>query len=401
MLTSACLLTPCNTNTKAQPDPLWNIASFPAERLDILFRFHHINTSQDQHILNTTKMLHHIIGSAGAALSRRAITAVPDTDDPKQMSGWVALVFLANVLIFLPVVIYMSYTLGQLYPVLAIIENTDPPAYEPVALTDDATEGTTTRADSGKPISSSLRSLNRLLSSVSGWRANFRGLGAYLVYAFAISFISGIFVAVPIVPAFVGSLVASLALVQLSTAWLHIAISPPNPASFWRRLPPFRKTFEATWLPTLATWAAGTILSFVPVAVAYLVKLPLYNPRDPNSLPDYDGHATWKILIILLATLAAWALVIVPTEVVLVRVQASLLPPDEDSIIPFDRTFDGTLEPAVVGKGYVSVRDALNTFPRASWVRIYILHAKIFGVMLATYAIMTAVFAPQMLLFKN
>ena len=80
--------------------------------------------------------------------------------------------------------------------------------------------------------------------------------------------------------------------------------------------------------------------------------------------------------------------------------QASLLPPDEDTIIPFDRTYGGTLEPAVVGRGYVSVGDALRTFPRASWVRVYVLHAKIFAAVLLAYAVMLAVFMPQALLFR-
>ncbi|KAH8911413.1 hypothetical protein BR93DRAFT_990294 [Coniochaeta sp. PMI_546] len=347
-------------------------------------------------------MMHSIAATAGSALYKRAVDGGGNNpDDPKQVSGWVFLVFLANFLVFLPLALYVSYTLGQLFPALAIVENTDPPAYEPLALNDDAADGTTPpKNDAGKPISSSLRALNRLLYSVGGWRSSFRGIGAYLAYSFAVSFVAGLFSALPFVPAFVGTLLASLALVQLSTAWVHIAISPPNPAYFWRRLPPFRKALEATWLPTLAAWAAGTLAAYLPALTAYLVDLPLYDPSKPNDLPTYDRHAAWKVLVLLLVTLSAWALVIVPTEVLLVRVQASLLPPDEDTIIPFDRTYDGTLEPAVVGQGYVSVRDALKTFPRASWVRIYILHAKIFGAVLLAYGLMMAVFIPQALLLK-
>lgn len=347
--------------------------------------------------------MRYIATTAGNALYKRAIDGGDTPDDPKQVSGWVVLVIFANFLVFLPVIIYLSYTLGQLFPALAIIENTDPPAYEPLALNDDAADGNTPpRTDAGKPISSSLRALNRLLYSVGGWRSSFRGLGAYLAYAFAVSLVGGVFSAIPVlgwVP-FVGTLLASLALVQLSTAWVHIAISPPNAAPFWRRLPPFRKTFEATWLPTLAAWAAGTVAGAAPLLVASLVHLPLYDPQNPNDLPEYDGHAAWKILVVLLVTLVVWAALIVPAEVLLVRVQASLLPPDEDSIIPFDRTYDGTLEPAVVGRGYVSARDALRTFPRASWVRIYILHAKIFAAVLLAYGLMIAVFIPQALLLK-
>jgi hypothetical protein len=345
-------------------------------------------------------MMRSIAATAGAALYRRA-TDGGDVDDPKQVSGWVFLVLLANLVVFLPVVIYLSYTLGQLFPALAIVENTDPPAYEPVALSEEADNANAApRNDAGKPISSSLRAISRLLYSVAGWRASFRGLGIYLAYGAAVSLVAGIFVSIPFVPAFVGTLLACLALVQLSTAWVHIAISPPNSAYFWRRLPPFRKTFEATWIPTVAAWAAGTAAGFIPLLAAQLVKLPLPDSDKPNDIPEYDRHTSWKILVVLLVALSTWALLIVPTEVLLIRVQASLLPPDEDTIIPFDRTYDGTLEPAVVGRGYVSVKDALRTFPRASWVRIYILHAKIFAAVIVAYGLMVAVIVPQALLFK-
>ncbi|KAJ9158049.1 Ubiquitin conjugating [Coniochaeta hoffmannii] len=345
-------------------------------------------------------MMQSMAATAGAVLYKRA-TDSGDVDNPKQVSGWVFLVVLANVLVFLPVVVYMSYTLGQLFPALAIVENTDPPAYEPVALNDEADNANAApRSDAGKPISSSLRALSRLLYSVAGWRASFRGLGACVAYLFAISVVTGIFTAIPFVPAEVGTLLAALALVQLSTAWVHIAISPPNPAYFWRRLPPFRKAFEATWIPTVVACVAGTAAGYVPQLAALVVGLPLVDPSKPGEIPEYDRHASWKVLVVLLVTLVAWALVIVPAEVLLIRVQASLLPPDEDTIIPFDRTYGGTLEPAVVGKGYVSVRDALGTFPRSSWVRIYILHAKIFAAVLLAYGVMLAVIVPQALLFK-
>ena len=70
-------------------------------------------------------------------------------------------------------------------------------------------------------------------------------------------------------------------------------------------------------------------------------------------------------------TLVLVGLFVVPAHVVLARIQASLLSPDEDTIIPFDKTFDGTVtEPAVAGKGYVNMRNALQTFPRASLVAV-------------------------------
>jgi hypothetical protein len=353
-------------------------------------------------------MLHKIATTAGAALYKRASPGEP-TDDPRQVSGWALLVLLLNLIVFIPVFVYMIYTLGQLFPVLAIIENTDPPAYEPVSLNEDSHTDTSdpnaapkndNAARAGKPISSSLRSLDRLLRSVGGWRANFRGLVPCLAYIFAVSVVGAVFESLPLVPSFVGTLLASLALVQLSAAWVHIAVSPPNASPFWRRLPPFRKTFEATWIPTVVAWLAATVYVYIPTLMAWVLNLPLYDPSTPGEVPVYDRHAVWKVLVLMLVSLAAWAILIVPSEVLQVRVQASLLPPDEDAIIPFDRTYSGTLEPAIVGKGYVSARDAIMTFPRASWIRIYILHAKIFGVVFGMYLLMLAVMIPQVVLLR-
>jgi hypothetical protein len=242
--------------------------------------------------------------------------------------------------------------------------------------------------------------LHRLLLSVAGWRANFRGIWASVAYGFAISLATGIFTAIPFVPGFVGVIIANLVLVQLSTAWVHIVISPPNPAPFWRRLPPFNKTFHATALP-VTIYAVAYILSLeVPELIASLLGFANFHPTNPIAFPDpnqYDRHSVWKGLIVVLVSFAVWALVYMPALVILVRVQASLLPPDEDTIIPFDRTYDGTIEPAVVsGKGYVTTKDAIRTFPRSSWIRIYLLQAKIFGVVVATSLAFFAVVAPQM-----
>jgi hypothetical protein len=347
-------------------------------------------------------MVMHKVASLAGVLSKRAVEG---EDGDKNMATFYLILF-SNCIVFLPIFIYVNYTIGQIFPTLAIVEDTNPPAYEPLSVNEESPADPTTVQDgSSKPISSSLRRLNRLLLSVGGWRSNFRGIWANIAYGFAISLATELFTAIPFVPSFVGVIVANLVLVQLSTAWVHIVISPPNPAPFWRRLPPFNKTFRATALPVTIYAAADIVSDEAPEMLARLLNLPGFRPTYPGTISDpgrYARYSIWKALIVLLVSFACLALVYLPAFVNLVRVQASLLPPDEDTILPFDRTYDGTIEPAVVsGKGYVTTKDAIRTFPRASWIRIYILQAKIFGIVLVTLLAFFAIVSAQMWLIAG
>ncbi len=281
-----------------------------------------------------------------------------------------------------------------------MVEDPQPPAYEPVALNDDA-DGPALPTEP-KAITSSLRDTNRLLFSVGGWRASFRGILCASALLTATMLVGGIFGIIPFVPSFIGTLLASLALVQLHTTWVHIIISNPSPLPFWKRLPPFRKTLEATWVPVIAHWFSVTLLGWVPGALVYALGLPIWDPKEKNKVPHFEPSMAWKGGIIALVFLAVTVFLVVPAQVILVRVQASLLPPGEDPIIPFDRSFDGTVEPAIVGgKGYVTWRNALKTFPRSSWVRLYVLYLKAFLVTWGVYFLWAVVVIPEMMLLSK
>jgi len=246
----------------------------------------------------------------------------------------------------------------------------------------------------GKPITTSLRATRRLLSSVGGWRSYFRGIACALVLGFAqVSLDEAFTKFIPLLP--IGALLAQLALVQLSAAWTHIVISAPSDRRFYRRLPPFKKTFEATCFPILAVWLATAVNILLPALIGRALGLT----RDNNDDYKMGPNDLWKPTVVGLVAIVIQLIMVVPANVLLVRVQASLLGPDESTIVPFDRSFQGKVEPSVLGgKGFVTMRDALTTFPTSSWVRLYKLYAKIVGVSLAAYALLVAVLIPQMIL---
>ncbi|KAJ4269988.1 hypothetical protein NW762_001661 [Fusarium torreyae] len=347
-------------------------------------------------------MLHH----AGKLLLRRdEAPEVPDLGhEISQLPDWSVLVFLFNALIFLPVFLIINYTFDTVFPVLAIVEDEKPPAYdplpvEPLAADDDmpkpAGNPSAPVAGQGIPITSSFRATWRLLRSHGGFRALFRGLPCLIAQAIVTFIISGALSVVLPFPIVFGSLIGSLLLVQLSTAWVHIVITPASPLSFWRRLPPFKTTFSATWRPVLIYWVATELANFGTVGIVYLLHLKQGSRvNDANSF----GSAIGVLIVAIILQIALQ----IPAYMILVRVQASLLPADADTIIPFDRSFNGRIEPVVVGGlGYATVRDAWSSFSKTAWRRIVMIHVKVTGISIAASLVMVAVIVPQVILLAS
>ncbi|RYP79342.1 hypothetical protein DL769_003023 [Monosporascus sp. CRB-8-3] len=326
--------------------------------------------------------------------------------DGYQLPGWGWGLLILDIIIFLPAILVVSYTLHNIYPVLAMIEDPSPPAYEPVSLNgdtqsfaddtspvaDEAARGSETRA-----ITASFRATHRTLYSISGWISYFRGFACYIAMFAATMFIYSIMVGT-FVPSLIAAPVCAIAFVQLYTAWVHIVISAPSPKPFWRRLPPFKKTFQATALPVVVYFFAVEFSSFIATLLGLALGLPRWNPSQPGAVPQGDANDIWKALIVLIVSLVLKVFLVIPVHVVLTRVQASLLPEEDETIVPFDRSFQGTVEPAIVGnKGFVSPMDAWKTFSRASWIRLVKLYVKIFLVGLALCVAWMAVVVPELL----
>ncbi|KAI0840692.1 hypothetical protein F5Y06DRAFT_308504 [Hypoxylon sp. FL0890] len=325
-----------------------------------------------------------------------------------EMPAWGWGIFFLDFLLFLPLVLIVNYSLQHVFPTLAIVEDPSPPAYEPVSLNEDTqslAEESAPLADEAarngsqaRLITSSIRSTYHTLKAISGFRSLFRGLACYVALGVATSFIYGILTTV-FVPALIAGPLSALVLVQLYTAWTHIVISVPSPKTFWQRLPPFKKAFQATALPVVMYFFAVELSSFVPKWLAWALSMNLPDPKAPNTIPAADKNDVWKGVIVVLVSLVLHVFLVIPTQVILTRVQASLLPEDEDTIVPFDRSFQGKVEPAIIGgKGFVTVKDAWQSFSRPSWVRLVKLYVKIFACAMVLALAWVVVLVPEMLL---
>ncbi|KAG5950660.1 hypothetical protein E4U53_004630 [Claviceps sorghi] len=334
-----------------------------------------------------------------------------------ELPSWTAHVVLIDILLLIPIVLVFEYTFKMIYPVFAMVEDENPPAYEPVSVHDqpaDAEAGSAVgitrnafRPTRGQPrtVTSSFRAINRLLMANGGLQANFRGFSCFLAQAVLTSMAMGIFTGA--LGGFfypVATLLASLTLVQFSTAWVHIVISEKSPLHFWSRLPPFRRTFDATWKAVTIYWLAREITRCIPVAAAFLLglQLPKSGFAEPMDVDALDAAFMSKSLVVTLITVACSIFVIIPAYVVLVRVQASLLPVEQSTIIPFDRSFERSVEPEVVGgRGYATVTDAWVTFRASSWRRLLTLYVKLFVLSVGAVLVCSAILVPQAILIAK
>ncbi|KAK5994243.1 hypothetical protein PT974_05181 [Cladobotryum mycophilum] len=300
--------------------------------------------------------------------------------------SWTRLIWLLDVVFFVPIIILVNYTLSQIYPVLAI----------PSRLT------RSTSAHSQKYIlTSSLRSINDLLRKHGGFMANFRGFLFAFVHE-GLSRIIALFFKEPLGPYFsaIASLFASLVLVQFSTAWVHVIISRSQMSSllFFRRLPPFSRTFEAIWKTVILSWAANEAARWLPnLLSSWLgIEWPELRLFTPDNTYAFSQNLAWggavfyaKVVFVIIFSTFGSIFIVIPAKVALVRIQASLLPIEYDTIVPFDRSYHGKVKPIPMGgRGYATIADVWSTFTLDGWHSLTILSAKIATVsLLVTFSI--------------
>ena len=209
-----------------------------------------------------------------------------------------------------------------------------------------------------RPITSNLRGTVKHLRERAGRRSRFRGLGAFAVFLFLRDLIVNC-----ICPAGqydvsirsnVANVVAELALAQFTMAWVHIVISEPSSKRWYRRVPGFR-----TWVkiaPAALVASVGSRVTFV---------MPMLVSTWSNSL-----QSPLEAIAAAVVALALTVLIEVPATVTFIRVAASMLPEEDEAIVPFDRTFGGKVVPAVVGgSGHIGLIDAWRSFDWASRIR--------------------------------
>lgn len=248
-----------------------------------------------------------------------------------------------------------------------------------------------------EPITASFR---RTLRHLGGFRARFRGFWAYVIAGVAINTVGGAIGALPLlrfVPTPFWNTIAAVLCAILPLTWVHIVISQPKAAPWYRRLAPTSQ-WKTVAVPTAIAGFADQLTVYLPMSLAYLFGLD-----KPHHVPNMSGGQqtgmAFKALALLVFTACMKLFVSLPANVVLTRVSASLLPDTEETIVPFDRTFGGKVVPAIVGgSGAINMRDALTSFDWASRIRLVKAYMKVFAMQMAVSFFFVIVLVLEMLL---
>lgn len=170
---------------------------------------------------------------------------------------------------------------------------------------------------------------------------------------------------------FIVQSILSVLLATWQMAWVHIVISEPSPKSAYQRIPSYK-----TWIKIAPAAALQDILTaaafFIPMAIAKFAGwLDAAGDQDVPPMVAIYRFMGAGVIPALLAFLIS-----MPARVIFVRVAASMLPEEDETIVPFDRSFGGKVSPAITGgSGKIGLMDAWTTFDWAARVRF----AKVIG----------------------
>ena len=210
-----------------------------------------------------------------------------------------------------------------------------------------------------------------LLNERASW-FNFTGLDVFMVYmlltvgimALANSIFAQEGAAFPVFVIFRLSL--GLTLTNLHTGWIHTIISKPTGKTIWQRIPGWRE-----WLKILPVASLDIVL---PICVHYLATILLVS--FSGMLFAALSNQTCEKIPSTLATCGNIAFLIIPiaseylasifTGALYVRVAASMLPYNDQSVVPFDRSFGGR---ATSEAHCLSILDAFRTMKVQNWYR--------------------------------
>lgn len=303
-----------------------------------------------------------------------------------------------NVALVIPLILYVAYTLGLVLPTLAAVESSEV-TYEPIPASDDKTDSKDEKSpraaapeaeEAGAikrvPITASIRATQKHLRAVSsaGWRSLFRGLGlATIIHILSGLIVAPMMMALPGLPAIVPMFLVDILLVQLNTAWVHSVIST-SAQPWWHRLPPFGATLKATILPICGVVGSTAATSGLPTLILLAMGRPMVEHTIPGSglvVRTVEKQTAADYWLTFFIWLGMMIFACYPALVVLTRVQASLLPDSEETIVPFDRSM-GRTEPA--RNNCQLMRDAYDSY-KGSWGRFYKLVVKSFFVAVAIF----------------
>jgi hypothetical protein len=211
-----------------------------------------------------------------------------------------------------------------------------------------------------KPLTASLRDTIRHLKAQAGRWSPWRGVLSFILYSIVFCVVGNVLMAFlpkAIYPLsyLVSYAITGALLAPLHATWTHKVIAMPTKTWFWQRIMS-PSDWKRVALPAAFASIAEYIAAYITLGVFFLVNLDHANKISAVS-------AIFRTLSVFAAFFACVLFIILPAHVTLVRIEASLLPEDQDTIVPFDRTFAGKVTSKLLGgTGAIGFVDAWKSF---------------------------------------
>ncbi|GAD92921.1 conserved hypothetical protein [Paecilomyces variotii No. 5] len=317
-------------------------------------------------------------------LARRGIQAAsvqysgqPDNEVKVDIPAWGWALFLITGAIFAVVMFTTNYTCGMIIPTLAAVEDPNPDIYLQIDTDPNAPKPASSAEETlprPRPITSKLRTTIRHLRARAGRWSVFRGLSMFLAWLAASSFLTSLLSSLFGLSFFGRSLtqiIVQTLMANMEMAWIHIVISEPSTKRWYQRIPgrsSWRKIAPVAALRSLVDQASF----YLPLALGRAFKV-LQPTNGSNMLWLSDelppAKAVIGAMVVLMTSLAVALLIEQPATMVFTRIAASMLPEEDETLVPFDRTFGGKVTPEILGGGRVGILDAWNSFDWSSRIR--------------------------------
>lgn len=236
------------------------------------------------------------------------------------------------------------------------------------------------------PITSNIRKTIRHLHSIGGFAARWRGLSISVFYHMAHAFVANLISAFVFggllfgMPAYI---ISSLLLARIHMTWTHIMISKPSQKPWYKRIGTEKKIWKVLLLPSFVFAASQQLTVALPTALFFV--LGLHRSEDFALSNDLSTADRWtlglKFASIPITALAVALLILLPASVTLTRIEASLLPEEEETVVNFDRTLNGAVSASITlggtSPGKSLFIEAWRSFDRAARIRVIKLYAKL------------------------
>ncbi|KAH7396742.1 hypothetical protein DE146DRAFT_48132 [Phaeosphaeria sp. MPI-PUGE-AT-0046c] len=326
------------------------------------------------------------------AFVKRAVSIKAEGHEEVEIPTWGIVLLYVSFMVAAVGISMISYMLNEVVTTLCMVESpvaaitVSPTTYEPADKEEKEgllETGPTITLVNQKPITSSIRATLKHLVATGGRFARFRGYRIHvlnsILFALVSSFLSGALPRVPGQTVLVAAL-SGMAVAPVHAAWTHKVVSMPSTKSFWRERLPSKASWKTLALPAAINAAMPYISMYLICGVGML--LGLHN-LDANKAREYNGTQAACLIIrgivLFVFAITCTLFLCLPAIVTLVRIEASILPEDEDTIVPFDRTFGGKVVSKMTGgTGTIGFLDAWRSFTWEARRRLIKLFFKVF-----------------------